>query len=226
MDRSRIEKMYEAKNPGYYNQIRFDAIDVILTEISLPVDAKVLDVGCGSCETLTFLKENGYCGVIDGVEISVIEKSNQQNPLIENLYIGEIENVLDSLKRDYYDLVLCLDVLEHLVDPWRVVIDLSSKINKDGYLLVSCPNIREIRTIYQIFVKGSFKYSEAGILDRTHLRFFTAGDLRTLECENLDFLKLIPNYKLAPNRRKIKKLHFGILDTVLAPQYFALFKRI
>jgi SAM-dependent methyltransferase len=71
------------------------------------------------------------------------------------------------------DLILCLDVLEHLLNPWRVAQYLNSLLRPGGSLIVSIPNIRNRRVLLQLAIRGKWEYTESGILDRTHLRFFT-----------------------------------------------------
>ena len=70
------------------------------------------------------------------------------------------------------DLILCLDVLEHLVDPWSVVKQLSALLAPNGRLVVSVPNIRNWKFVVKLLFRGDFSYRDAGLLDRTHLRFF------------------------------------------------------
>jgi 2-polyprenyl-3-methyl-5-hydroxy-6-metoxy-1,4-benzoquinol methylase len=227
MDASMIEELYKSKNRDYYNQVRFDMIDVLKEYLQPNQESIFLDVGCGSCDTLVYLKENGIAKIADGIELSIIKGSNQESVLIDNLYIGQIEDNIYKLEDTYYDFILCLDVLEHLIDPWTIVSLLSEKLKSGGYLIVSCPNIREIKNIYNIFFKGSFKYTDSGILDRTHLRHFCPSDMETLcTTEKLKVINSIPNYKMAPNRGKLKMIHFGLLNPIFAPQYFVISKKI
>jgi len=70
------------------------------------------------------------------------------------------------------DLILCLDVLEHLVDPWRVTSFLQKLLKPGGALIISVPNIRNRDILFPLLFKGKWDYTEAGVLDKTHLRFF------------------------------------------------------
>ncbi|NBY29405.1 MAG: class I SAM-dependent methyltransferase, partial [Sphingobacteriia bacterium] len=69
-------------------------------------------------------------------------------------------------------MLLCPDILEHLVDPWRTLRQWSTYLKPGGRLLISIPNIREISVMWKIWGLGDFGYTEDGILDKTHLRFF------------------------------------------------------
>lgn len=68
---------------------------------------------------------------------------------------------------------MCLDVLEHLVNPWETIRRLDSLLKPGGLLIISVPNIRNYHILVDLAFKGKFSYTESGILDRTHLRFFT-----------------------------------------------------
>jgi SAM-dependent methyltransferase len=75
-----------------------------------------------------------------------------------------------------FDLIICADVLEHLLDPWSVVESLRRLAHRDTVLAVSIPNIRHWRALVRLAVGRGFAYEESGIFDSTHLRFFTSAD--------------------------------------------------
>ena len=86
---------------------------------------------------------------------------------------------LDALDLDLgrgFDLIVCADVLEHLVDPWSVVRDLRRIAQAETRLAVSIPSIRFLPALARIAVGRGFAYEEMGIFDSTHLRFFTRRD--------------------------------------------------
>ena len=90
-----------------------------------------------------------------------------------------IENALQSLSGPF-DLIICADVLEHLVDPWDVV-NVSVKWQRsDGEILVSMPNIRYLRALARIAVGAGFRPEAEGIFDATHLHFFTKDNIAQL----------------------------------------------
>src|SRR5206468_5252051 len=76
-----------------------------------------------------------------------------------------------------FDAIVYADVLEHLTDPLRVISDLDRHLAPDGFVIVSVPNIAHLY-IRLLLLFGRFDYIDRGILDRTHLRFFTARSLR------------------------------------------------
>jgi len=216
--------MYSEKSQQYFGQTRLDFIELI-SSLSLNSFKNVLDIGCGSCETMIYMKEKGLATRVEGVELCSIPNSNQGNVLVDKLNIGEVDFVLESISNKF-DLILFLDVLEHLVDPWSTVMQASHVLDSGGYIIISCPNIREIKNWFRIFFKGSFKYEDAGIMDKTHLRFFAPKDLKNL-LPSMIFqqAKLFPNYKMAPNRGKFRFIHLKCLDEFFAPKYFLVAKK-
>ena len=80
---------------------------------------------------------------------------------------------------DFFDYVITADVLEHLVDPWRVVANIRPHLKDGGKVIASIPNIMHV-SVMRDLLNGRFRYQEAGILDRTHLRFFTLNEIDSL----------------------------------------------
>lgn len=72
-----------------------------------------------------------------------------------------------------FDCIVFNDVLEHLVDPWSALRDASRALRPSGSVIASIPNVRAFRHLIDLVVHGDWRYEDMGILDRTHLRFFT-----------------------------------------------------
>ena len=140
----------------------------------LPDDcSRVLDIGCGQgrvTEGVARIRQVDWSG---GVEL-MPEAATEAAKHMSRVWTGAIDDAdLEAeVEPGSLNLVLCLDVLEHLVDPWAVVRRLSPMLAPGGRLIVSVPNIRHWRFIRNLFLKGDFHYTDAGLLDRTHLRFF------------------------------------------------------
>lgn len=216
-------QLYSNKKPIYFTQIREDLISQIPSKHS----NRVLEIGAGGCDTLVALKERGIASEVYGVELFAIPDSNQQNALIDKLFVGDIEKQTPDYPTKYFDVILCGDVLEHLVDPWATVKKISKFLKKDGVIIVSCPNIREITNWSRILLNGSFQYETSGIMDKTHLRFFCKKDLVNLmTTEELKPIVVIGNYFIAPRRKQFSSFHFGLLDSFLAPQNIVVSRKI
>ncbi|WP_373000131.1 class I SAM-dependent methyltransferase [Sulfurimonas sp.] len=175
--------MYDKKEKIYFHNVRKELLDLIPEENK---NGHVLEIGAGEGNTLVYAKENGLANHIYGVELCKIENSNQTSELFSDFIIGNIENIDLPFEELKFDVIICGDVLEHLVDPYEVIDKLKKHLKDDGVIIASIPNIREWRTMKTILIKGDFKYSDEGILDKTHLRFFTKKNILEL-FENKDF---------------------------------------
>jgi SAM-dependent methyltransferase len=93
----------------------------------------------------------------------------------DEAWIGPIETVMPQLGT--YDTILCLDVLEHLLDSDEALSSLASRLDPGGCMIISLPNISHVSVSVPLLLRRSFPYADAGLLDRTHLRFFTEGSI-------------------------------------------------
>jgi 2-polyprenyl-3-methyl-5-hydroxy-6-metoxy-1,4-benzoquinol methylase len=219
---------YLEKKQDYFSNIRYDVISLIPNN----PDQKILEIGAGSGNTLVYLKEKHLAGHVMGVELMKIAGSNQENRLIDVFQIANIEIEDIKASEEYFDVILCADVLEHLVDPWGAVDKISRYLKKDGLLIVSIPNLREWKTLFKVIFKGEFNYqAQGGIMDKTHLRFFCKKNVSGLLSTNLltpIFSK--PNFMLdvVPEGRKrklINLLSFRIFEDFLTVQYLFIAKK-
>jgi 2-polyprenyl-3-methyl-5-hydroxy-6-metoxy-1,4-benzoquinol methylase len=166
--------MYEEKQPWYFNFERRDVAPL------LPAHAgRVLEVGCGAGATLRWLRASGQAGHTTGIELAA-DAAAVARTRVDELLEGPLAQHLPALPKAGYDLVLCLDVLEHLVDPWEAVRGLRTLLRPGGTLIVSLPNVRNHRVVLPLLLGGRWQYRDAGIMDRTHLRFFSRQSAREL----------------------------------------------
>ena len=159
--------MQSNHQPWYFNFVRREI------EGLLPAYApRVLEIGCGAGATLAWLRDTGMAAHTTGIEIDP-DAAAVARTRVDTLHEGSVEQWLPRLREDSYDLVLGLDVLEHLVDPWAAVSRLHQLVRPGGSVIVSLPNIRNHRVLMPLLLRGRWAYTQAGIMDRTHLRFFT-----------------------------------------------------
>jgi 2-polyprenyl-3-methyl-5-hydroxy-6-metoxy-1,4-benzoquinol methylase len=218
--------MYQEKSKKYFNNPRIDLIKLIPKKGS----NKILEVGAGSCDTLIEIKKLKLAEEVIGIELMNLTDSQQENPEIDRLLIGDIEIMDLDLPEDYFDVIICGDVLEHLLDPWNTLRKLRKHLNPDGIIIISVPNIREYHILYRILILADFKYSDQGILDRTHLRFFCKRNIISLLTTTMyNPISIYSIFKLEKNhmvKKIIDKLTFGLLRDFLTSQYVVVAKKI
>ncbi len=139
---------------------------------------RVLEIGCGAGSTGLALKQKfqeiEYVGVEPDEGAAKIAQTR-----LDRVICSDIEKVqLDTfgLTKEYFDLIICADVLEHLYDPWKILFALRNNLVPDGRILASIPNIQHISIINNL-LNGNWTYSKYGLLDATHIRFFTLSEI-------------------------------------------------
>lgn len=137
----------------------------------LPTGAtRVLEIGCSSGGTLAWLKSRWPQVETIGVDgYEPIRETLAKNA--DTAVIHDLEQPLPDLGN--FDLILALDILEHLREPVQVLKGLVARLNPGGRIIVSVPNVAHYSVLSDLLLKRRFDYQDAGILDRTHLRFFT-----------------------------------------------------
>lgn len=219
---------YTAKSQDYFSNIRIDIISLI----PFNPHQKILEIGAGTGNTLVHIKENNIAEEVMGVELMKIPGSNQDNALIDKFQIANIEHENILAEEGYFDVVLCADVLEHLIDPWSAVDRISKCLKKDGLMIISIPNLREWKTLFKVVFRGEFNYqTDGGIMDQTHLRFFCKKNISSmLTTDHLEPIYSKPNFmlKVVPEGRKrriINLLSFRLFENFLTVQYLFIAKK-
>lgn len=154
----------------YYTHARNEVIKMINS--SADHNISVFEVGCGLGETLSRIKYLYPNSDVHGIEIVENIASLGANRL--DIECGDIESV--DLKDRKFDYILFPDVLEHLRNPEVVLVSMLKHLKSSGYIIASIPNIMNAPVILDLLA-GNFTYENEGILDRTHLRFFTLNEI-------------------------------------------------
>lgn len=135
---------------------------------------RVLEIGCGEGGFRENLRPDcEYWGVEP-----VISVANIAALKVTKVLTGTYESVKNELPDAYFDLIICNDVIEHMVSHDQFLKEIRNKMTLDGYIIGSIPNIRYLPVLYSLIIKKDWKYQPYGVLDHTHLRFFTERSLR------------------------------------------------
>jgi len=182
--------------------------------------SRILEVGAGAGHTLKWIKELYPKTETTAVEInSALLQELRQN--VDVPIIGPIDEALPQLKS--YDLILFLDVLEHLSDPTATLRNLSKHLEANGQVIVSVPNIAHLSVSVPLLLQRRFDYQDAGILDRTHLKFFVEGTaIKLLNDANFIVTAGLVSGIQGPKSKPLDLVSFGGLRHHLAKQYIML----
>lgn len=159
---------------GYFHNQRPEMLKYI------PENAqRILEVGCG---------EGPFCSALSrsdreiwGVEMNS-KAAEKATEVCNFVLVGDFNAIYDQLPKNHFDCVIFNDVLEHMYAPWDTIQLVKSLLSPTGVLVSSIPNFRYISNlITEVLFEGEFRYKpEGGILDDTHIRFFTTKSIRRM----------------------------------------------
>jgi 2-polyprenyl-3-methyl-5-hydroxy-6-metoxy-1,4-benzoquinol methylase len=163
----------DEKPANYYQVVRPEMLDFI------PAGCRtVLDVGCGEGFFGQNLKQARDLEVW-GIEI-VEARARAARERLDAVLTGDVTLLVSQLPMSFFDVVVFDDVLEHLIDPYDLLTRMKAHLSHGGVIVSSIPNIRFYPTFYELAVHCEWEYEESGILDSTHLRFFTERSIRRM----------------------------------------------
>ena len=131
---------------------------------------RVLDIGCGAGALGASIKRRQPALVI-GIEY-VVEQATRAASVLDAVHTGDAATLALPYAAGAFDCLIYGDVLEHTVDPWALLAQQRHLLAESGTLIVSLPNVQFIGVIFGL-LRGRWEYQARGVLDRTHLRFFT-----------------------------------------------------
>ena len=207
---------YATKPDAYFANARKE-IEPLLPAHS----ARVLEVGCGTGSTLRWLKDTSRCGETIGMELFESAAVDARKHL-DRVVVGDAERLIGgTFEAASFDLILCLDVLEHMVDPWAFVAHAEQLLKPGGTMIASIPNVRHLGVLLPLAFAGRWRYRSNGILDRTHLRFFTReGALALLTTEQMEVTRWLRNCSpLVSKGGAVNLITLGLIKDMLAVQY-------
>jgi SAM-dependent methyltransferase len=173
----------------YYNELRLPMLSLITGS-----PKRVLEIGCARGQTLAYLKARGIEYTV-GIERAPQVAALAKNQGLDSVIVGDIENLELGFEDNSFDLLIAGHVLEHLADPWETLRKLSRVLRRGGQLLGALPNVRHHTIVLPLLFSGKWQYQTSGVMDWTHLRFFsrqTAIDL--LENTGFEVEKIVPEF--------------------------------
>lgn len=169
-----LSKIYTGEKGGYYHISRPELFELVSPDVK-----KVLEIGCASGLLGESIK-NKYGVYVAGIELvpDIAEEARQRLDFVVN---GDCEELdfLPIFGTVRFDCVILGDVIEHLREPEKFLLKLRPFITDDANIIASIPNVQNISVIADL-AKGNWTYMDYGILDRTHLRFFTRKEIRKM----------------------------------------------
>ncbi len=165
-------------NPEYYGHPRREMGPFV------PVSARrLLDVGCGAGAFAAGLKQSraGSDGDLEiwGVEMCP-EAAKLAAEVMDKILAGDFFSALPELPEGHFDCIVLNDVLEHMVHPDELLRRIKPLLAPGAVVVASIPNVRHFFTVMNLAARGRWDYTDEGILDRTHLRFFTRRSMKQM----------------------------------------------
>jgi 2-polyprenyl-3-methyl-5-hydroxy-6-metoxy-1,4-benzoquinol methylase len=160
---------YDTKAPDYFQQARHDMLPFVPAHCH-----RVLDVGCAEGAFGDVLKKTRQ------IEVWGIEPTGPAAAKAKSRLDKVIEAPFDhdaDLPPGIFDCIFFNDVLEHMPAPERALRCARTLLSPSGVIVASIPNVRSFPTIWQLMIHASWDYTDWGVLDRTHLRFFTRSSI-------------------------------------------------
>jgi 2-polyprenyl-3-methyl-5-hydroxy-6-metoxy-1,4-benzoquinol methylase len=210
------------KTQQYFKNLRSEMCEF------LPVRyERVLEIGCGEgLFRANLTLPNTYVGVEPEAKPAAVARN-----VLDQVLVGTFDEVADQLPRQHFDLVICNDVIEHMPDHDRFLEKIKEYISQDGVLVGSIPNMRYLPVMRELLVDRDWRYRESGVLDSTHLRFFTERSWgRTLAMHGyaVEQLQGITPIPIEGNLREksVRRLMIAVLGNDIRFQQFGFRSRI
>jgi SAM-dependent methyltransferase len=168
------DSAYMSKPLRYFTGPRTAFID----ELPDQPAAKLLEIGCAGGDTAACAKARGKCGWSVGVELCPGPAADAEQKM-DRVIVGDVESLDLPFEPGTFDVLLLSEVLEHLRDPWAVLRKLHGLLKPGAQVIAGSPNVAH-HSIIRMLLRGRWDYAEVGLMDVTHLRWFTPDTYRQL----------------------------------------------
>lgn len=164
---------YQAKPTTYFSASRREMLPFVPEGVK-----RILEVGCSEGEFAANIKAERQVHVT-GIE-PFAAAARVANTRLDRVLAVDIDTAILALQGEYFDCVIVNDVLEHLLDPWETLVAIRKLLSPHGVAVASIPNVRYFPVLRALALNGRWDYADYGVLDRTHLRFFTQASIREM----------------------------------------------
>jgi SAM-dependent methyltransferase len=206
-----INNRVEAESQ-YYAELRMPLLSLVKG-----TPKRVLEIGCASGQTLAYLKARG-AEYTAGIECSPEVATLAKNRGADQIVTGDIENLDIPFDSHSFDLIIAGHVLEHLADPWSVLRKLLPLLKLDGQLVGALPNVRHHTVVLPLLLSGRWRYEPSGVMDWTHLRFFSRQSVfELLEAGGFEVERIVPDF--GRKTRLANRLSFTVFENFLCFAY-------
>jgi 2-polyprenyl-3-methyl-5-hydroxy-6-metoxy-1,4-benzoquinol methylase len=179
--------LYRDKETAYFSGERRDIID------RLPPDPEraILEIGCGQGATGAYAKTQGKCRRYVGVELAP-DAALVATDRIDQVFVVDVETFDPPFAEGEFDVLIASEVLEHLIDPWRLLRAWRRFLRPAGRVYASSPNVANKATVAMLLA-GRWDLESEGVMDRSHLRWFTPATFAAMfEDAGYEVLALTP----------------------------------
>lgn len=199
------------KPKGYFEADRKSILKYIPEGVSTTIE-----FGCGFGHFSLLLKEKF------GAETWAVEldshAAQQAATKLDKVINADAMQALKEMPDNYFDCIIFLDILEHLIDPYTLLVSVKNKLTSRGVIVTSIPNVRYYRNLINLVIKGNWDYENAGTLDKTHLRFFTYKSILKM-FDQLGFEVLAMEGINSTRNKKLKFLNILLFNKLADLKY-------
>jgi 2-polyprenyl-3-methyl-5-hydroxy-6-metoxy-1,4-benzoquinol methylase len=205
----------------YHDRVRNDVFAIVPEHAG-----RLLDVGGGVGATSAALKAQGRATSVTLVDQVAVEVAAG----VDQAFAGDLDDVslIERVVHEAgpFDTMICLDVLEHLRDPWTTVAQMHAGLVPNGCLVISLPNMNHLGVVKALVLKGRFDLTDSGIMDRTHLRWFTRATAVELATGSGLKLEQVQDNIYDPRYKRVNRLTFGLFARFFATQFVIRVRRV
>ncbi len=208
-------RLYTDKLPDYYTGARADMV----AALPLNAQAAILELGCGDGTTGALAIAAGKASTYVGIELDP-NAATLAHTRITDVLCGDVDALDLSGHIARYDALIASEVLEHLIDPRATLARLVDCLKPGALVLASSPNISHWRVVLAL-IKGEFELTETGVMDRSHLRWFTPESYSALlRSAGLEIVSVTPITPPSARTRWINRLTSNRFEHLFMTQIY------